>query len=112
MMLVTGCVQELSALLPTVLLHIHLIGPHISSLVDGQVSTPRSTVTVTCHRGLYHAVHSCLPVPDVVIGKSLAPLLLLCTVTTSECGSNAFGHICLSACLFACLPIWALSFET
>ena len=63
--------------MPTVVLHIHMIGPHISSHVDGQVSRPRSSLVVTLHRGLYHAVQSDLSPPDIVVGKCLMLLSLL-----------------------------------
>ena len=61
----------MSALLPMVELDIHMIGPNVSSLVDGQVLRLRSSLTLTLHRGLYHVVHSQLSAPDIVIGKRL-----------------------------------------
>lgn len=64
-------------LLPTLVFDIHMIGPHISTLVDDEVLRPRSSVSVTLHRGLYHVVQSHLSVPDIVIGKHLMPLSLL-----------------------------------
>ena len=51
-------------------LDIHMIGPNISSVVDGQVLRPRSNLTVTLHHGLYHVVHFQCSTPDIVIGKS------------------------------------------
>jgi len=57
-------------LLPTAVLHIDMIGPNVSSAVNGQVLTPRTNLTVTLHHGLYHIVHSHLATPDLVIGKS------------------------------------------
>ena len=59
-------------LLPTVALDIHMIGPNISSLVDGQVLRLRPSLAVTLHHGLYHAVQWQLSTPDIVIGKRLA----------------------------------------
>jgi len=62
--------QELSVLLPTTVFNIHMIGPNISSAVDGQVLTPRTNFTVTLHSGLYHNIYSHLATADLVIGKS------------------------------------------
>jgi len=72
--------QELSVLLPSVVLDVHMIGPNISSLVDGQVLRLRSSLTVTLHHGLYHVVHSQLSAPDIVIGMHFSPLIFLCVL--------------------------------
>ena len=66
-------------LLPSVVLDIHMVGPNLSSLVDGQVLTLRPSLTLTLHHGLYHAVQSQLSAPDIIIGKCLmhlSPLIL------------------------------------
>jgi len=72
-------------LLPKVVLDVHMIGPNLSSLVNGQVLRLRSSLMLTLHRGLYHVVHSRLSAPDIVIGKHLRSLFIRVMMVKRRC---------------------------
>jgi len=63
-------------LLPAMVFDIHMVGPNISSLVDGQILTLRPSLTVTLHHGLYHDVHTQLPAPNIVVGEYFTSVIL------------------------------------
>ena len=83
-------------LLPAMVFDIHMVGPNISSLVDGQVLTLRPSLTVTLHHGLYHDVHTQLPAPNIVVGEyftSGASSQRLQFVDFSEQGVNVWNSL-------------------
>jgi len=92
------CSQELGVLLPTTALDLHLVGPNISSLVDSRVLRPHSTVTVTLHCGVYHALQPVLPAPHLIIGKALLCLLL--------------KWLCSSFYIVCCTSVGAVTHQT
>ena len=63
-------------LLPAMVFDIHMVGPNISSLVDGQILMLRPSLTVTLHHGLYHDVHTQLPAPNIVVGEYFTSVIL------------------------------------
>jgi len=95
--------QELSVLLPSVVLDIHMVGPNLSSLVDGQVLTLRPSLTLTLHHGLYHAVQSQLSAPDIIIGKCLMHLSPL--ILPTKVREYVFTGIGLCVCVWVCVSV-------
>ena len=82
-------------LLPAMVFDIHMVGPNVSSLVDGQVLTLRPSSTVTLHHGLYHDVHTQLPAPNIVVGEYFTSVILLLVrdFVFSEQGVNVWNSL-------------------